>query len=193
MHIAIEGLDGVGKTQAAKLLAEQYNLTFIQKPLHYLTDTNGMENYLRMMKHINEAMDDDFKALYYGLGNLYLCRLANGINVVTDRYLCSTYFWNQTANNQILFDYLVRTAGLPDLTVILYADAEVRRQRILGRNANDPDLAEKVFPNNRYKKMIEFVQNYEANYVVVDNSEMDLNETVQEIAKIAGLRCSETL
>ena len=43
MHIAIEGLDGVGKTQTAKLLAKQYNFTFIEKPLHYLTDTNGME------------------------------------------------------------------------------------------------------------------------------------------------------
>ena len=75
MHIAIEGLDGVGKTQTAKLLAEQYSFTFIEKPLHYLTDIDGMENYLRMMKHINEAMDDDFKALYYGLGNLYLRQL----------------------------------------------------------------------------------------------------------------------
>lgn len=191
MHIAIEGLDGVGKTQTAKLLAEQYSFTFIEKPLHYLTDIDGMENYLRMMKHINEAMDDDFKALYYGLGNLYLRQLSKGINVVTDRYLCSTYFWNHTANNHELFDFLVRVAGLPDLTIILYADAEVRRQRIFGRDTNDPDLAEKVFPNSRYKKMIEFVETYEANYVLIDNSGMGLNETVQEIAKVAGLRHTE--
>lgn len=140
-----------------------------------------------MMEYINKAMDNDFKALYYGLGNLYMRQLANGSNVVTDRYLCSTYFWNQTSNNKILFDYLVRTAGLPDLTVILYADAEVRRQRISGRNANDPDLAEKVLPNSRYRKMIEFVENYGANYVLLDNSEMNLDETIQEIARIAGL------
>lgn len=35
MHIAIEGLDGVGKTQTAKLLAEQYNFNFIEN--HYIT------------------------------------------------------------------------------------------------------------------------------------------------------------
>lgn len=192
MHIAIEGLDGVGKTQTAKLLAEQYNFIFIEKPLHYLTDTNGMENYLCMMKHINEAMDDDFKALYYGLGILYLRQLSNGINVVADRYLCSTYSWNHTANNHELFDFLVRVAGLPDLTIILYADVEVRRQRIFGRDTNDPDLAEKVFPNSRYKKMIEFVENYGANYVLIDNSGMDLNETVRKIAEMAGLRYTET-
>ena len=188
MYIAIEGLDGVGKTQTAKLLAKQYNFTFIEKPLHYLTDTNGMENYLRMMKYINKEMDDDFKALYYGLGNLYLSQISKGTNVVTDRHLCSTYFWNHTANNHILFDYLVQTAGLPDLTVILYADVEVRRQRMLERSASDTDLVEKVFPNNQYKKMVEFVKNYGANYVIIDNSEKTLNETVQEIAKIAGLK-----
>lgn len=188
MHIAIEGLDGVGKTQTAKLLAKRYNFTFIEKPLHYLTDTNGMENYLRMMKYINKEMDDDFKALYYGLGNLYLSKISKGTNVVTDRHLCSTYFWNHTANNHILFDYLVQTAGLPDLTVILYADVEVRRQRMLERSASDTDLVEKVFPNNQYKKMIEFVKNYGANFVIIDNSEKTLNETVQEIAKIAGLK-----
>lgn len=192
MHIAIEGLDGVGKTQTAKLLAKQYNFTFIEKPLHYLTDTDGMENYLRIMKHINKEMNDDFKALYYGLGNLYLRQLSNGINVVTDRDLCSTYFWNHTANNHELFDFLVKVAGLPDLTIILYADVEVRRQRILKRNAIDPDLSEKIFPNNQYNKMIEFVENYGANYVIIDNSKMGLNETVQEIVKIAGLKYTET-
>ncbi len=191
MHIAIEGLDGVGKTQTAKLLAKQYNFTFIEKPLHYLTDTDGMENYLRMMKYINKEMDDDFKALYYGLGNLYLSKISKGTNVVTDRHLCSTYFWNHTANNHILFDYLVQTAGLPDLTVILFADAEVRRQRMLERSASDTDLVEKVFPNNQYKKMIEFVKNYGANFVIIDNSDKTLNETVQEIAKIAGLKYVE--
>ena len=82
----------------------------------------------------------------------------------------------------------MQTAGLPDLTVILYADVEVRRQRMLERSSSDTDLVEKVFPNNQYKKMVEFVKNYGANYVIIDNSEKTLNETVQEIAKIAGLK-----
>ena len=158
MHIAIEGLDGVGKTQTARRLAKQYGFQFVEKPLHYLTDVQGMDNYLRMMNIINTTMDPDFQALYYGLGNLYLRRLTKGKHVVTDRDLCSTYFWNKTKDNEMLFDELVRMCGLPDVIVILYADAEVRRKRILGRNANDPDLKEKILPDSSYKKMLEFVE-----------------------------------
>jgi len=36
MHIAIEGMDGVGKTTVAKELARRLTFSFIEKPLHYL-------------------------------------------------------------------------------------------------------------------------------------------------------------
>lgn len=189
MHIAIEGLDGVGKTQTARRLAKQYGFQFVEKPLHYLTDVQGMDNYLRMMNIINTTMDPDFQALYYGLGNLYLRRLTKGKHVVTDRDLCSTYFWNKTKDNEMLFDELVRMCGLPDVIVILYADAEVRRKRILGRNANDPDLKEKILPDSSYKKMLEFVERYQAHYIWVDNSNLHLDETVQRIADTMEGKC----
>ena len=38
IHIAIEGMDGVGKTTVCKLLASKTGYTFITKPLHYLLD-----------------------------------------------------------------------------------------------------------------------------------------------------------
>ena len=75
MHIAIEGLDGVGKTQTAKLLAKTLGFEFIEKPLHYLTDLQGMDNYLRIMNTINTEMGPEFTSLYYGLSNLYLTHL----------------------------------------------------------------------------------------------------------------------
>jgi thymidylate kinase len=46
MHIAIEGLDGVGKTSTAKLLADEIGFKFIEKPMHYLTDVDGINNYI---------------------------------------------------------------------------------------------------------------------------------------------------
>ena len=134
-------------------------------------------------------MDPDFQALYYGLGNLYLRRMTKGKHVVTDRDLCSTYFWNKTKDNEMLFDELVRMCGLPDVIVILYADAEVRRKRILGRNANDPDLKEKILPDSSYKKMLEFVERYQAHYIWVDNSNLNLDETVQRIADAMEGKC----
>lgn len=182
MHIAIEGLDGVGKTQTARCFSKKYGFWFVEKPLHYLTDVQGMDNYLRMMNRVNTEMDPDFQALYYGLGNLYLRRIAKGKQIVTDRDLCSTYFWNKTRENQALFDELVRLCGLPDLIVILYAGVEVRRGRILGRNAMDPDLKNKVLQDACYEKMREFVTRYHARYIWVDNSDLTIDETVQKIA-----------
>jgi len=181
MHIAIEGLDGVGKTQTAKLTARELDFEFIEKPLHYLTDTEGMDNYLRIMNTINTQMGPDFTALYYGLGNLYLNTLSAGKNIVTDRYLCSTYFWNCTERNESFFDYLVSICRAPELTVILYADAPVRRQRIMGRDPNDKDLKNKVLPNEQYEKMVGFVQKYGMNYVLLDTSEMTLDAVVKKI------------
>ena len=38
MHIAIEGFDGVGKSTAAKKLAEKLGFLLVEKPLHFLFD-----------------------------------------------------------------------------------------------------------------------------------------------------------
>ena len=40
MHIAIEGMDGVGKTTAGKRLADQLHFKFVEKPLHYIFDSD---------------------------------------------------------------------------------------------------------------------------------------------------------
>ena len=55
MHIAIEGMDGVGKTSVAELIAEKLGYQFIEKPLHLLLDEEGqMENYLKISSYINK-------------------------------------------------------------------------------------------------------------------------------------------
>ncbi|MGN1340256.1 MAG: hypothetical protein ACI4WS_08185 [Oscillospiraceae bacterium] len=69
----------------------------------------------------------------------------------------------------------------PELTVILYASADVRRSRITARNPNDPDLKNKVLSETEYKKMFEFCERYDMPYVVVDSSELDSNQTVERI------------
>ena len=72
MHIAIEGIDGVGKTETARLLAQKKGFTFIEKPLHYILDKAGMENYLWTTQQINNHLDHNFAGMFYGLGNYYL-------------------------------------------------------------------------------------------------------------------------
>ncbi len=183
MHIAIEGIDGAGKTETARRLAQKRGFTFIEKPLHYILDEEGMENYLRGTQNINDHLDHNFTGMFYGLGNYYLsreiCRQKG--NIVTDRHLCSTYFWNKNPENERFFDYLVEVCGLPDLTILLFTDQQVRRKRISQRNPGDPDLLNKILPNSCYDKMLEFVERYHAPYHLVDNSHMALEETVDRI------------
>lgn len=182
MHIAIEGLDGVGKTTTSKEVADRLGFEFIEKPLHYLTDKEGMENYMRMTEYINGNFPADFTAMFYGLGNYFLSsELKKSRNVVTDRFLCSTYFWNCTENNRVFFDYLIGLCEKPELTVILYASARVRRNRITARNPYDPDLKNKVLSEDEYKKMFEFCERYNMPYVVVDSSELNFEQTVDRI------------
>lgn len=181
MHIAIEGLDGVGKTSTAKLVAERLGFAFIEKPLHYLTDKSGMEQYLYITKIINETMSQDFTAMFYGTGNLYLSYLKQDKNVVTDRYLCSTYFWNQNDGNTALFDYLAKACVPPDITIILFASASVRKARICHRNPNDPDLLSKVLPDSAYDRMKQFCERYSFPYIWIDTSESTLEDTVDQI------------
>ncbi len=183
MHIAIEGFDGVGKTETAKELARRLEFTFVEKPLHYIIDEEGMTNYLRITNLINAKMDSNFTALFYGLGNYYTGKILKEkyTNIVTDRHLCSTYFWNGNEANEVFFNFIVNISGVPDLTIILYADAEIRRARITKRNINDPDLKKTILPNESYEKMKNFVKKYNMNYQIIDNSIMTLDETVDKI------------
>ena len=182
MHIAIEGLDGVGKTTASKEVARRLGFEFIEKPLHYLTDSEGAENYMRITEHINDNLPADFTAMFYGLGNYFLSsELKKGKNIVTDRFLCSTYFCNCTESNRAFFDYLVGICEKPELTVILFSTTEVRRSRITSRNPNDPDLKNKVLSENEYEKMFTFCERYDMPYAVIDSSALSPKQTVERI------------
>ena len=57
-HIAIEGMDGVGKTTTCKLLAERLGYKFIEKNLRFLFDENdSFNNYFRIRDKVNANSD----------------------------------------------------------------------------------------------------------------------------------------
>ena len=72
-HIAIEGMDGVGKTTTCKLLAERLGYKFIEKNLRFLFDENdSFDNYFKIRDKVNANPDRLFTSWFYGLGNIYL-------------------------------------------------------------------------------------------------------------------------
>ena len=191
MHIAIEGLDGAGKTSAAKVLERLTGFTLIEYPIRYLTDgETGREQLERLIVQVEDNTERDFTAMFYGTGNMYLKYLIKGRNIITDRYLASTYFWNCTPDNVDFFDFLVRVSNRPDFTVLLFANAEVRKQRILLRNPRDPDLKKKIFHDAQYDKLQEFLDRYQMPHCRIDNSLLDVEETaacIQQEAEKVGV------
>lgn len=143
-----------------------------------------MKNYMRISSYINNQEDINLKAWFYGLGNILLTRQFKDINIVTDRHLVSNYFWNSTEDNADLFKCLVDITGKPDLSILIYTSPDVRLQRILGRNAKDSDIDEiHLFPY-AYEKMESFLKNNSMKYALLDSSELNLFEVVDEVIRI---------
>mgnify|MGYP002796585271 FL=1 len=183
-HIAIEGMDGVGKTTTGKLLAQKLGYEFVDKNLRFLFDEgDSYENYIRIRDKVNASPDRLFTSWFYGLGNIYLHTLFSDKNIVTDRYLLSNYAWSGTEDNIEVYDLLVKKLGFPDLTVILYADDTAIANRILGRDIEDTDIEKVKLAKEKYEKMICFCEHYKMPYMVIDSSVLSPDEVVELILK----------
>lgn len=183
-HISIEGMDGVGKTTTAKLLSERLGYIYVDKNLRFLFDDGeSYENYFRIRDKVNESPDRLFTAWFYGLGNVYLHTMFGDKNIVTDRYFLSNYAWSGTNDNTEVYDLLVKKLGVPQLTVILYAEDGVLISRLKARNKNDADLNKVFKAKSRYEKMIYFCEKYRLPYMVIDSGNLSPEEVVEKIVK----------
>lgn len=183
-HIAIEGMDGVGKTTTSKLLAATLGYQYVEKNLHELFDENGsFENYFRIRDRVNQSPDRLFTSWFYALGNIYLHTAHGNDDVVTDRYFLSNYAWSGTEDNAEVYELLIKKLGFPDLTVILYADEKALFARLRHRDEQDSDLGKVRLAKEKYEKMIAFCERYKMPYMVIDSSDKTPEEVVELIVK----------
>lgn len=184
-HIAIEGMDGVGKTTICKLLSEKLGFEFVTKPLHYLTDSDDVDwpNYIKMRDVVNKSANKNFSAWFYGLSNIYLYEKYKDHNVITDRHIASNYSWSGCPSNMDIYDLIIKKIGKPDLTVILYADEDTIKTRLLKRNSNDKDLNRLFNTEIVYEKMISFCELKHFPYVVIDTTKLTPLEIVDRVVK----------
>lgn len=185
--IAIEGMDGVGKTTIAKMLAEDYSFKYIEKPLSYIFDTkilSGNINLREISKNIYNFNDEILKAWFFGLGNLYTILKYEGEDLIIDRHFVSNYFWNGNERSNRVFQVMIDLIGKPDLTVILYASPKTRMKRIYARNKNDYDLTDQEKQVDGYDKMIAFVNDFQIPYVIVNTENKSMDEVYQEVTNI---------
>jgi thymidylate kinase len=185
MLIAIEGMDGCGKTTTARLLADKLGCGFVEKPLHLLLgDGPDCRSYLRISEEVNGSGSPDLRAVFYGLGCMYLREKYRGRDVVTDRFLASDYLWNSSAQDEAFFDFLVSGGFAPDFTVLLYADASVLRSRIVSRGETGRDLAKIDRYPHAYEKMEGFLRSRRLPFALLDNTRLDPEQTAEEALRL---------
>ena len=193
MMIAVEGMDGVGKTEISKHICNNHGFTFIEKPLHYFYNDGAEQKYADLMKVANrmyDINDDVLKSWYISLGNIYVARMFKDENIVIDRHLVSNYYWNGSLDSDPVFKALIETSGTPDLTILLYATPKTRMDRLAKRDKNDPDLSDPEKKDDGYAKMLGFLQKFNLPYLVIDTEQLSLDEVKeivnQEIKKLKG-------
>ena len=184
MHIAIEGMDGVGKTTAARNLSRMLGFKLVEKPLHYLFDETEEDftNYIRIRDYINDQVDNDvLRAWFYGLGNLFIYHRFKDENIITDRHFGSNYFWCGSDETEEIFKLMVELVGKPDFTFLIYTTVEEAEKRIRKRSPDDPDLHKaKLYPLAR-EKMESFFKAHNIEYVSIDTTELKEDKVVAKM------------
>lgn len=190
MMIAVEGMDGVGKTTISKYICQQYEFDFIEKPLHYFYNDGAKKGYADLMNVANrmyDINDNMIKSWFFSLGNLYVSRMYKDKNVVIDRHLVSNYYWNGDLESESIFSTLIEISGIPDLTIILYATPKTRFERLRKRNIKDPDLNDPDKMDDGYDKMIYFVDKFKLPYIIINTE----NKNLEEVEQIVDIEISK--
>lgn len=185
MKIAIEGMDGVGKSTVAKKIAKEFDMIYLEKPLSELfgfDNVDGMDILLAVSNKIYQFDDERIKAWFFGLGNIYTYLQYCDKDIVTDRHFVSNYFWNGSERSDKIFENMMDIIGIPDLTIILYASVETRLQRLYERDPDDYDLRDPEKHVLGYDKMIAFLEKYNMPYCVVDTENKDIDSVYQEVS-----------
>lgn len=184
MKLAIEGMDGVGKTTIAQRIAQENGLIYIDKPLHYFFEDSAEEGYRDLMQLANriyDVKDPVIRSWFFGLGNLFCFRNFQQENFIVDRHFVSNYFWNGDEQSDKVFESMINIIGVPDLTLVLYASPKVRMERLKKRNPNDKDISDPEKQVNGYDKMLGFLQQFHIPYIFVDTENKTIDDIVSEL------------
>ena len=183
LFIAVEGLDGCGKSTLARLLADALRADFLRTPL----DLDGATR-TAMETHCARAVLARmlfYSATVAAAAVVIRDALAAGQNVVVDRYWLSTVVYHRVMGSPCLLDEVAGALPAPDVTVFLHAPLEVRAHRVRTRGlATDADRwSLQPEPSARIEALYrDFGEHPIAGrFIALDASERD----AQELAQVA--------
>lgn len=184
MIIAVEGIDGAGKTSVSKKLSEKLGFTFIEKALKNAFSINK-DVYISLRESLKSYAKEkpDVMAMFFLLNNA-VCNVS-AENIIADRYLMTNYFFYGNEKNKLLYTAFLEVMGKPNYTVVLTADNDTLKKRIKSRGlskAEEEKELRKVNQNIRFDdKVVPFLEECGLKYIVIDTSNLSADETTEII------------
>lgn len=191
MIIAVEGMDGVGKTTICKYIEERFNFIYIDKPTKYLFEDNqGKINYEKFYQTLDRIyeLDEASRTIFFGKGNLIAVTKYPEKDIVIDRHLVSNYYWNGSKKLYNYYDELIKTCGKPDITIYLYASPKERYKRLKERNQNDLDLSDQTVFEDELEKVLEFLNDFNLEYKIIDTNNKSIEDVCHEVENIIKVK-----
>ena len=176
IFISLDGVDGVGKTTVAKLLAVDTSLQYYKSPAG---------PFAQLRKEIDTHATPLERYCFYRLATQYdsiqISQLLETSSVVCDRYIASTAAYHITMDARIRVIH--NDAGLlkPHFAFLLGARSEIRDKRILERTKvlSDAKLEGNSALLDRVSEIfISF------GLIYIDTSDMTAEEVATEIRRV---------
>ncbi len=194
MIITIDGLDGSGKSSLAKNLAMRLNFKYIDKPIYQLFNVFGDNNILydpiyQIQDSVyNKTNSDKLKTWFTGMSLLYIKEVLGSQDIIIDRGILSCYAFNGNPSSDPVFNLLLQLGVWFDISIFLYVSPEIRRQRLLKRNPNDPDLYLDKIMNLKYDSINSFLNSHKTLPIITINTD---NLTENEVMEQAILELNK--
>jgi len=177
MIVAFEGMDGSGKSTIAKEVASMVNFKYEKQRLISILNISD-ETYNKLVKIIRDSNNNHMSFIFYTLK----CMLDRDIkdNTIVERSMISTYYFEHQKITDEEFKHVFTFDVIPDITFILYASSDIRKQRIYNRDSNDPDLKSTEALYDGYKIMLDFAKSNNIPYIGI-NTELYTFDEIKEI------------
>ncbi len=184
--IALEGIDGSGKTTIAKMIVESLNRRGIEAR-YTMEPTRSLFGRILRSMALESGVDPRLEALLFAADRIHHLEkvvkplLARGVIVVSDRYLHSSLAYQSvTTGDSKWVKELNKFARKPDLGIYLDVSPSEGLKR-LKRRRRKTRFEDEVFLERVRRKYLEYVGLGE---LVRVDAEKPLNDVFSEVAMI---------